>query len=71
MIGLKPGHDADFIVIDPHAKPLLARRWQQADSDEARLFALIVLADDRNIHRTVIRGQVTALHSVTHSRSIP
>ena len=71
MIGLKPGHDADFIVIDPHAKPLLARRWQQADSDEARLFALIVLADDRNIPLTVIRGQVAALHSVTHSRSTP
>lgn len=71
VIGLKPGHDADFIVIDPHAKPLLARRWQQANTDEARLFALIVLADDRNIYRTVIRGQVAALHSAANSRSEP
>ena len=50
---IQPGFDADWIVIDPRAKPLLARRWNQAESDDARLFALIVLGDDRNIAATV------------------
>jgi len=55
--GLAVGADADFIVIDPHAKPLLSRRWRQAETVDARLFALIVLADDRNIRQTVVRGR--------------
>ncbi len=55
---IQPGFDADWIVIDPRAKPLLARRWNQAESDDARLFALIVLGDDRNIAATVVRGRV-------------
>jgi len=57
---IRPGYDADWIVIDPQAKPLLARRWSQAESDDARLFTLIVLGDDRNIAQTVIRGRVQA-----------
>ncbi len=55
---IQPGFDADWIVIDPRAKPLLARRWNQAESDDARLFALIVLGDDRNIAATVVKGRV-------------
>ncbi|NBS63353.1 MAG: guanine deaminase [Betaproteobacteria bacterium] len=54
---IQPGYDADWIVIDPQAKPLLARRWAQAETDDAKLFALIVLGDDRNIAETVVRGQ--------------
>ena len=52
------GNDADFIVVDPAAKPLLARRWGQAHTDEERLFSMIVLGDDRNIRQTVVRGRV-------------
>jgi guanine deaminase len=41
------GCEADFVIINPQAKPLLARKWQQAQSLEEALFALIVLGDDR------------------------
>ncbi|KAF1047414.1 guanine deaminase [Xylophilus sp.] len=51
---LQPGSDADFIVLDPQATPLLARRTAQADSLDELLFAFIVLADDRAVARTVI-----------------
>lgn len=53
---LTPGHEADFVVLDPHATPLLARRTSQANSLEELLFALIVLGDDRAVVRTVIAG---------------
>jgi guanine deaminase len=43
------GCEADFVIINPKAKPLLARKWQQAQSLEEALFALIVLGDDRNL----------------------
>jgi guanine deaminase len=51
---LQPGCEADFLVIDPKATPLLARKTGLADSLEELLFALIVLGDDRLIERTVI-----------------
>ena len=41
------GCEADFVIINPQAQPLLARKWQQAQSLEEALFALIVLGDDR------------------------
>lgn len=50
---LTPGHEADFVVLDPQATPLLARRTAQADSLDELLFALIVLGDDRVVVRTV------------------
>lgn len=53
---LTPGHEADFVLIDPQATPLLARRTGQASTLEELLFALIVLGDDRAIRRTVIAG---------------
>ena len=41
------GCEADFVIINPQAQRLLARKWQQAQSLEEALFALIVLGDDR------------------------
>ena len=49
---LQPGCEADFVVIDPAATPLLARRTSQAASLDELLFAMIVLGDDRLIERT-------------------
>lgn len=46
---LTPGCEADFVVIDPQATPLLARRTSAAQSLDEWLFALIILADDRAI----------------------
>ncbi len=55
MVGtLQPGTEADFVVLNPQATPLLARKTSQAASLEELLFALIVLGDDRVIERTVI-----------------
>jgi guanine deaminase len=46
---LQPGCDADFVVLNPQATPLLARRVARAGSLDELLFALIVLGDDRVI----------------------
>ena len=55
MIGnLQPGCEADFVVLNPEATPLLARRTRAAGSLAELLFALIVLGDDRVVERTVI-----------------
>ncbi|CAM3617146.1 guanine deaminase [Paracidovorax anthurii] len=51
---LQPGCEADFVVLNPRATPLLARRVAQAASLDELLFAMIVLGDDRLIERTVI-----------------
>ncbi|MFT4190114.1 MAG: guanine deaminase [Comamonas sp.] len=51
---LAPGCEADFIVLDPQATPLLARRTGQAASLDELLFAMIVLGDDRLVERSVI-----------------
>jgi guanine deaminase len=54
---LQPGFEADFVVLDPKAMPLLARKTANAASLDELLFALIVLGDDRVIERTHIAGQ--------------
>jgi guanine deaminase len=51
---LQPGCEADFVVLDPGATPLLARKTAQAASLDELLFALIVLGDDRVVARTVL-----------------
>jgi guanine deaminase len=54
---LEPGFDADLVVLDPRATPLLARRTARAQSFEEVLFALIVLGDDRVVRETFIAGR--------------
>jgi len=53
---LEPGQEADFVVLDPAATPLLARRTRGATLAE-QLFALQILGDDRAIRRTYVMGQ--------------
>jgi guanine deaminase len=48
------GAEADFIVLDPQATPLLARRTAQSNSLEELLFALALLGDDRSVAATYI-----------------
>lgn len=48
---LQPGCEADFVVLDPNATPLLARKTAQAESLDELLFSLIVLGDDRVVAR--------------------
>ncbi|MEJ6020626.1 guanine deaminase [Ramlibacter sp. PS4R-6] len=54
---LSPGCEADFVVIDPKATPLLARKTSIATNLDELLFALIVLGDDRAIERAFIEGR--------------
>jgi guanine deaminase len=51
---LTPGCEADFIVMNPAATELLARKTALAQSLDELLFSLIVLGDDRVIEKTVI-----------------
>lgn len=53
--GLLPGQEADFVVLDPAATPLLARRTAGAGLAE-RLFALQILGDDRAVVATYVLG---------------
>jgi len=51
------GQEADFVVLDPSATPLLARRTHGASLTD-RLFALQVLGDDRAVSRTYVMGRL-------------
>jgi guanine deaminase len=53
---LQPGCEADFIVLNPQAMPLLARKVSHARTLDELLFAMIVLGDDRIVERTVVAG---------------
>jgi len=55
---LQPGCEADFVVLNPAATPLLARKTANAASLDELLFSLIVLGDDRVVERAVIAGGV-------------
>ncbi len=51
---LQAGTEADFVLLNPRATPLLARKTERAQNLEELLFALIVLGDDRVVEQTVI-----------------
>ena len=51
------GKEADFVVLDLNATPLMKRRMARADSIADQLFALMMLGDDRSVHATHIMGQ--------------
>ena len=55
--GLMVGQEADFVVLDPAATPILARRTAGASLHD-KLFALQILGDDRAIAATYLRGRV-------------
>jgi guanine deaminase len=52
-----PGTEADFIVLDPPATPLLARRTERTDSLEELLVAIAMLVDDRTVAATYAAGK--------------
>jgi len=53
---LAEGQEADFVVLDDKATPLMARRTAGADLAE-RLFAMQILGDDRVVRRTYVLGR--------------
>ena len=52
------GKEADFVVLDLAATPLLARRTSGARTLAETLFVLAVLADDRAVERTYLMGEL-------------
>ncbi|MFL5296677.1 MAG: guanine deaminase [Phenylobacterium sp.] len=55
---LAPGKEADFLVLDLAATPLLARRTNAAASIAEKLFVLSILGDDRVVERTYLAGEL-------------
>jgi guanine deaminase len=47
----------DFVVLDLHATPLMARRMDRTTTLAERLFALMVLGDDRAVFATHVAGE--------------
>ncbi|HTH58584.1 MAG TPA: guanine deaminase [Paraburkholderia sp.] len=54
---LAAGSEADFVVLDPAATPLLARRTARPESLEELLFAFATLGDDRAVFETCVAGE--------------
>lgn len=54
---LMPGKEADFLVLDLKATPLLSRRLSVAKSISEKMFVLSMLGDDRTIDQTYVLGK--------------
>ena len=55
---LAPGLEADLVVLDLHATPLLRFRMQQARNHHEALFLLMTLGDDRAVRATYVAGRL-------------
>ena len=55
---LEPGKEADVLLLDPRATPLLARRTGIARDWRERLFALLMLGDERAVAETRVLGEL-------------
>lgn len=53
-----PGREADLVVLDPRATPLLARRTRAARNVAEQLFQLMMLGDDRAVAATWVLGRL-------------
>lgn len=53
---IQPGHEADLVVLDPAATPLLAFRTAGSKSLEETLFILMTLGDERAVRATYVGG---------------
>lgn len=51
------GKEADFVVLDAAATPLMARRMAHAQTLTERLFVLMMLGDDRAVAATHVLGE--------------
>ena len=50
------GKEADVIVLDPDATPLISRRMKRAQTLEEKLFVWMTLGDDRAVKMTYVKG---------------
>ncbi|WP_077286691.1 guanine deaminase [Cognaticolwellia aestuarii] len=51
------GAEADFVLLDYHATPLMARRMQHCTTLSEKLFILSMLGDERHVKATHIMGE--------------
>ncbi len=56
------GKEADFVVLDSRATSITSRRLSTSDDVAEKLFALIMLGDDRCVAATYLMGKCA--HSV-------
>lgn len=54
---LEPGKEADFVLLDPRATPLLALRSESCTRLDELLFVLMTLGDDRVVRATYVAGR--------------
>lgn len=62
-----PGAEADFVVLDPDATPLLSRRMKRCGNLEELLFAFAMLGDDRAVQATYSCGRAVHLRDLPHA----
>lgn len=55
---LAPGFEADIVVLDLNATPLLSARVGGAETASEALFAAMILGDDRAVRRTYAAGRL-------------
>jgi guanine deaminase len=60
---LQQGLEADFVVLDPAATPLLQQRSQRVRSIEEQLAVLMTLGDDRAVAATWVAGRPVHLRT--------
>ncbi|WP_373283540.1 amidohydrolase family protein [Nocardia concava] len=53
----QPGKEADFVVLDWAATPVLRRRTEVSANFADRLFSLMMLGDERAVAATYIMGR--------------
>jgi len=62
-----PGKEADFVVLNPEATALLARRTQAATDWRETLFCLLMLGDDRTVLETYILGNPVSKQNLANT----
>jgi guanine deaminase len=63
----EPGKEADFVVLDSAATSITSRRLSTSDDVAEKLFALMMLGDDRCVAATYLMGKIA--HSGANSRT--
>ncbi|WP_458736107.1 hypothetical protein [Zobellella taiwanensis] len=53
---MEVGKEADFVVLDLHATPLMQARMNNAHNLFEQLFVLMMLGDDRVVAETYVYG---------------
>jgi len=61
----EPGKEADFVVLDNTATPLLERRIKATHTLEQALFAHMIMGDDRSVRLTYVLGEMAHHTSVS------